>query len=699
MSDMMAKLRESFLEESGELVDTMESVLLGLDFARLEAEDLHTLFRAAHSIKGNAATFGFPAIAAFTHQLENTLEPVRQGAAAMTPELQELLLGSVDVLRAHLAGARTDAPLAPRDEANQARILEELSRQAKPPGRAAPAPARVAAPAREQSTAYRIRFQAPADTFRRGINLERVFRDLERLGRLSLWLDPAGIPPLDQLDPESCHLQWDLHLETGASLQEVEEAFEFVNEGGNLTITPVTGGPSRVPLLGEILVDNGEVSPVQAREALSRQTNIGELLIQMGAAKPEAVALAAEQQQHRRTQVEASTLRVATDKIDKLVNLVGEIVITHAMLTQSSQEVGSSHGMGRFQEALVALERQTRELQERVMGIRMVPMEMVFSRFPRMVRELSRKLEKEVSLVLEGQATELDKTFIEMLVDPLTHLVRNGLDHGLEPTAERLAAGKPAQGTLALRAASRGGNIFIEIQDDGRGLDRQRILAKAREKGLVAADARLDEAEVYALLFEPGFSTASQVSDLSGRGVGLDVVRQNIRALGGRVEVESRLGAGSTFRLVLPLTMAVLDGLTVRIGHETYVFPLASVLESFKPKPGAVQPLKGDRHVINLRGAYMPVLPLDAILSLDGRGEARDGEGLLVVVEGEGRRAAVRVDEVVGQQQVVIKSLEAHFRKVPGISGATILGDGRVALILDVAELIRLESSLLPSPA
>jgi two-component system chemotaxis sensor kinase CheA len=697
MTDMMARFRDSFLEESNELVNSMESVLLGLDFARLEAEDLHTLFRAAHSIKGNAATFGFPAIAAFTHQLESTLEPVRQGNLAMTPELQELLLGAVDVLRAHLAQALTDSPLSPRDEANQARILEELGRWAQGP-RPAPQPAAKPVVPKDAAGAYQIRFTAPADTFRRGVNLERIFRDLEKLGPTRHWLDPEGFPPLDQMDPETCYLQWDIHLESAAGLPEVEEPFEFVNEGSNLKIVPVKGGANAVPLLGEILVGNGDVSPAQVREALARQNNIGELLIEMGAAKPEAVTRAVEQQQKKRVQVEASTLRVATEKIDKLVNLVGEIVITQAMLTQSSQDVDSAYGAARFNEALVSLERQTRELQERVMGIRMVPVEMVFSRFPRMVRELSKQLGKEVNLVLEGQATELDKTFIEMLVDPITHLVRNGLDHGLEPPEERVAAGKPAQGTLALRASSRGGNIFIEIQDDGKGLDRQRILVKAREKGLVAADARLGDDEIFALLFEPGFSTAAQVSDLSGRGVGLDVVRQNIRALGGRVEVESQLGAGATFRLVLPLTMAVLDGLTVRIGEEAYVFPLASVLENFKPKPGTIQSLRGDRHVINLRGAFVPVLPLDAILSLSDRSSGREEADLLVVVESEGHRAAVRVDEVLGQQQVVIKSLEAHYRKVPGISGATILGDGRVALILDVAELIQLESSVLPDP-
>jgi two-component system chemotaxis sensor kinase CheA len=327
------------------------------------------------------------------------------------------------------------------------------------------------------------------------------------------------------------------------------------------------------------------------------------------------------------------------------------------------------------------------------MGIRMVPVEMVFSRFPRMVHELGKQLGKDVELVMEGQATELDKTFIEMLVDPLTHLVRNAVDHGMETKAERLQSGKPAMGTIALRASSRGGHIHIEVKDDGKGLNRDRIYQKAVDNGLIPPGNRPSDEELNLLIFEPGFSTVEQVSDLSGRGVGMDVVKQNVRGLGGRIEVESQTGKGTLIRLVLPLTMAILDGLTVRVAEDTFVFPLASVLESFQRQADDVQTVKGDRQVISLRGEFIPVVRLQRLLALGSSQEAMTtGRTLLVLVESEGRRAAMAVDELLGQQQVVIKSLETHYKRVEGISGATILGDGRVALILDVPGLMRLEA-------
>ncbi|HCZ33776.1 MAG TPA: chemotaxis protein CheA [Holophagaceae bacterium] len=691
MSDPMAQFRAAFFEEATELADGMEATLLSLDLAAVEAEDLHSLFRGAHSIKGNAGTFGFPAIASFTHTLENTLEPVRQGARPLTEELRELLLQGVDLIRSHLHHAQREEALPGREQQAQAALVAKLQGEGAAPVAAATAMAPAAA-APKGATGYAIRFEAPVDAFRRGVNLERLFRDLRKLGTLRVWLDPARIPALEKLDPEDCHLAWDLRLETAAAQGDVEEVFEFVAEGDNLRIQalPPEGA---VPPLGEFLQTEAGVSPKDIREALAQQKPLGELLVEMGKVKPEAVSKALDQQQKKRSQAEASTVRVATEKIDRLVNLVGELVITQAMLAQASQLGDTLQGEERMSAALLQLDRQTRELQERVMGIRMVPVEMVFSRFPRLVHELGRQLGKDVELVMEGQATELDKTFIEMLVDPLTHLVRNAVDHGMEERGARAAAGKSATGTILLRAASRGGHIHIEVKDDGKGLDRERILRKAIERGLVPAGTRPPDEELNLLVFEPGFSTADQVSDLSGRGVGMDVVKQNVRALGGRIEVESQPGKGTTIRLVLPLTLAILDGLTVRVGEETYVFPLASVLESFQRQAGDVQTVKGDREVISLRGEFIPVVRLQRLMG--GSGEASGSErALLVLVESEGRRAAMAVDELLGQQQVVIKSLETHYRRVEGISGATILGDGRVALILDVPGLLRLESSV-----
>ena len=537
---------------------------------------------------------------------------------------------------------------------------------------------------------FSIRFEAPTDAFRRGINLERLFRDLAKLGTLQIWPDLTRISPFEQLDPEDCHLAWDIRLETAHPQIDVDDIFEFVAEGDNLRIQPLAPEGS-VPSLGEILQTEAGVSPADIREALSQQKRLGELLVDMGKVKPEAVNKALDQQQKKRNQAEASTVRVATEKIDRLVNLVGELVITQAMLAQASQQSNTMQGEEQMSAALLQLDRQTRELQERVMGIRMVPVEMVFSRFPRMVHELGKQLGKDVELVMEGQSTELDKTFIEMLVDPLTHLVRNAVDHGMEDKAERIQTGKPAMGTIGLRASSRGGHIHIEVKDDGKGLNRDRIYQKALDRGLIQPGSRPSDEELNLLIFEPGFSTVEQVSDLSGRGVGMDVVKQNVRALGGRIEVESQPGRGTLIRLVLPLTLAILDGLTVRVAEETYVFPLASVLESFQTRGGDVQTVKGDREVISLRGEFIPVVRLQRLLAVGSNQEASD-RSLLVLVESEGRRAAMAVDELLGQQQVVIKSLETHYRRVEGISGATILGDGRVALILDVPGLMRLEA-------
>ncbi len=689
MSDPMAQFRDAFFEEATELADGMEATLLGLDLQAVEAEDLHTLFRAAHSIKGNSATFGFPAVAAFTHKLESTLEPVRQGTRPMTTELLELLLQGVDLIRSHLHHARRGEALPAKEQAAQEVLIANLEGDGAP---VAAAPVAASAPLTATLTGkgFAIRFEAPKDAFRRGINLERMFRDLAKLGTLQSWPDLRTMPSLEALDPEDCHLAWDLRLETTRPQMDVDEVFEFVAEGENLKIQALAPATS-VPRLGDILQDEAGVSPADIREALALQKPLGEILVEMGKVKPEAVGKALEQQQKKKNQAEASTVRVATEKIDRLVNLVGELVITQAMLAQASQQIHTTLGEEQMSAALLQFDRQTRELQERVMGIRMVPVEMVFSRFPRMVHELGKQLGRSVELLMEGTATELDKTFIEMLVDPLTHLVRNAVDHGMEGPEERLAAGKPATGTILLRAASRGGHIHIEVKDDGRGLNRDRILQKGLDKGLIAPGTKPTDDELNLLIFEPGFSTVEAVSDLSGRGVGMDVVRQNVRVLGGRIEVESTPGRGTTIRLVLPLTLAILDGLTVRVGDETYVFPLASVLESFQCQPEDVRSVKGDREVISLRGEFIPVVRLHNLLA-SAEGHDASGRSLLVLVESEGRRAAMAVDELLGQQQVVIKSLETHYKRVEGISGATILGDGRVALILDVSGLIRLEA-------
>jgi two-component system chemotaxis sensor kinase CheA len=670
MADILDQFKKIFFEEGFELLDSMEGILLRFDHAAIEAEDLNILFRVAHSLKGNASTFNFQDIAAFTHELESGLEPVRQGQRILTRTGVDILLNAVDLLRTYMTCAQAGQPV-PVEDSNREGVLTARFRAAlsgAPEGASADRPAAVPLPSVPGALpGARISFKAPEDAFRRGLNLERLFRDVARLGPLALELDGSRIPPFETLDPETCHLAWNLELRGPVTRLAIEEAFEFVLEGDNLVIEPLAPPPPSSP-------------PVTPEPEFRPPPD--------PAAHPASAGAETTPERRAPPRAEATTLRVNTEKIDQLLDLVGELVITQAMLTQSSLQMDPTHSFGRFHEALQQLDRQTRDLQERVMGIRMVPVDMVFSRFPRLVRDLCKQLDKEVDLHLEGTSTELDKSFIEMLVDPLTHLVRNGLDHGIESRAERLASGKPIQASLVLRAFSRGGYIYIEVQDDGKGLDRDRILAKAQERGLVAAGASLTKDEIHQLIFEPGFSTAAVVSGLSGRGVGMDVVRQNIRNLGGRVEVESEPGLGSKFRLIMPLTLAILDGLIVRLGEETYIFPLASVLESFRPKPGDIQSFKGAREVINLRGEYIPVLRLPELLETGT--DAGNDRPLLVVVEAENRRAALVVDDLIGQSQVVIKSLETNFRRVEGLSGATILGDGKVALILDVPGLMRL---------
>jgi len=691
MSDAMAQFRDAFFEEATELADGMEATLLSMDLADVEVEDLHTLFRAAHSIKGNAATFGFPEVAAFTHKLESTLEPVRQGSRPMTPDLRELLLQGVDLIRSHLHHARRGEALPLKEQQSQTVLIAKLQEDGGAPLSTLAAPVTAAkAEAPKGARGFSIRFEAPRDAFRRGVNLERLFRDLGRLGTLQTWPDLKRIPPLEQLDPEDCHLAWDIRLETTHPQADVDEVFEFVAEGDNLRIQPLTP-EGAVPNLGEILQAEAGVSPADIREALSQQKRLGELLVDMGKVQPEVVTKALDQQQKKKNLAEASTVRVATEKIDRLVNLVGELVITQAMLAQASQQSNTMQGEEMMSAALLQLDRQTRELQERVMGIRMVPVEMVFSRFPRMVHELGKQLGKDVELLMEGQATELDKTFIEMLVDPLTHLVRNAVDHGMETKEERRMTGKPAMGSISLVASSRGGHIHIEVKDDGKGLNRDRILRKALDRGLIAPGSRPSDEELNLLIFEPGFSTVEQVSDLSGRGVGMDVVRSNVRKLNGRVGVRSTVGKGSIFTIKLPLTLAIIDALLVRSGNQVFALPGTSVEETLIIPPEKISHLTS-RQAINLRGEVLGVCRLKHLLKSAAPDEGANGDdGLcVVVVSAAGRRMGIIVDAFIRRQEVVIKPLAPYLASLPGISGASIMGDGGVVLILDPAELLQL---------
>ncbi len=545
---------------------------------------------------------------------------------------------------------------------------------------------------------WHIVFRPHAKMLQSGNEPARIFRELESLGALAVTPDLRALPAFDAMDPEACYLAWTLELRTDASRKRIAEAFAWVEGECELEIAPVSGIAG--PLPGEQGGRDVAVTGQRRQKALPEQAGprtpdpsplaIAEPKPSVGP-NPLPPATTATRLAPGGAGGETASIRVAIDKIDALVNLVGELVITQSMLSQLADRF-DARDLPKLMAGLAQLERNTRELQESVMRIRMLPISFVFNRFPRLVYDLSAKLGKRVELKMSGEHTELDKTVMERIGDPLVHLVRNALDHGIESPGVRRAAGKPESGTLHLNAYHQSGNIVIEISDDGAGLDKERILVKARQRGLVKDETNLTDERIYGFVFLPGFSTAEQVSDISGRGVGMDVVRRNIKALGGSVDIRSQKGRGTTVVIRLPLTLAIVDGQTVSVGGEVYIIPLVSIVETVRIRGNQVNTVAGKAEVVRLRDEYLPILRLYEVL--DAHPKTRDlEEGLLVIVEGEGRKAGLFVDELLGQQQVVIKSLEANFRRVRGVAGATILGDGTVALILDVPELIRLALS------
>ncbi len=679
----MKQFQAVFFAESREGLDAMESGLLSLESSGNDPDTINTIFRAAHSIKGGAATFGFSAITGTTHLLETLLDQVRGGKRAISAELSDALLASVDVLRDLLVAAETGDPddTAPCAELN-ARLsaLLEGGAPAAAPARSAAAPA-AAAPA-PVATGWRVSFAPHPNLFITGNDPLRILRELDRLGGLTAECDTSHLPALDALEPVTSYLRWTLTLPASVKQAAIADAFAWVEDECDLSIEAITAStpvPPPEPPAALPAAPAAEALPVPAKSA--DIVPMPQAAERKEVAKPAAGAAKAE-----RSAVEVdSSIRVSISKVDALINLVGELVITQAMLRQQS------HGLDPTQHekllnGLALLDRNTRDLQEAVMSVRMLPVDFVFSRFPRMVRDLAARLNKKVNLRTYGEGTELDKGVIERIVDPLVHLVRNSVDHGLETPEDREAAGKDPVGTVELGASHQGGHIVIEITDDGRGLNRERILRKAMERGLPAHEG-MPDSEVWQLIFHPGLSTAEQITDVSGRGVGMDVVKSNITELGGEIDIESYPGEGTRVTIRLPLTLAILDGMTVAVGGETFVLPLGYVIEAMQPDLQEIRSVHGSGKVLKVRGDYLPLVNLAEFYRL---GDARlDESSLVVVVEGGGRKLALVVDELLGQQQVVVKNLEANYRRIPAVSGATILGDGRVALIVDIGGLVR----------
>lgn len=765
----MSQFYQVFFDESAEHLAAMEGLLLDLDIENPDPEQLNAIFRAAHSIKGSAGTFGFTDLAETTHILENLLDRIRKQELGLRAEMVDAFLESGDLLRdmleAHQGRGEVDGAAV---EAICAR-LRQLSTDMKVAAPAAVEDAPLSAAVR----VFDIQF-VPTEVSAKGEGVKNLLAELRSLGELEILSQPddgehnVGYWQLrltgdcgqeafaDQIDFVADNGAWRV-LESRPAGEAEDGAFGFFDDSpgapeedaaygffapldvqaeqnspgantqddgygffeplpvaeksGDVAVSAEEGDGygffeplPATPSAQSVVAEEGDgfgffeplpdAAPLASPSADAPIERIAEPAAPVAVVAPEKPAAEPRARAAKAASAAAaggdSSIRVSVEKVDQLINLVGELVITQAMLLQTAAQM-QENAPDRLVNGLAQLERNTRDLQESVMSIRMLPISFVFSRFPRVVRDLSGKLGKQVELKTSGETTELDKGLIERIADPLTHLIRNSLDHGIELPEKRIAAGKSPVGTITLKAYHQGGNIVIEVGDDGGGLPRNKILAKARERGLQVSDQMTDQ-EVFNLIFEAGFSTAEQVTDVSGRGVGMDVVRRNIQSMGGRVEIDSMLGVGTRMTVRLPLTLAILDGMSIAVGDQTYILPLSYVIESFQPQTGDIKTLSNQARVIQVRGEYLPVVALHEVFNI--RPRAGDfTQGIMVVIDADGIKAALYVDALVGQHQVVIKSLEANYRRVQGISGATIMGDGHVALILDVSAIAGMAKS------
>lgn len=644
----MRQFLESFFDEAAEHIENMEAGLLDLESSPDDSELLNTIFRAAHSIKGASSTFGVHAVGEFTHVLESLLDRMRDGEIQVTSETTEVLLMSVDTLSGLLSAAR-DGTAEPDNVAEVVAKLQEINGTAA----TAPGPAEQAAAESPQATGpvrYAVTFKPSQHFFHLGLDPLLLLRDLRDCGTVSeLNLDASQLPPLRELDPETSYLAWTLQLDSESPIEEIRDVFMFVDDESTVSIEPV----------------QAEAAPEAAEESEKPAGDAEK--------KPAANKAAAP---HR------ESVRVNGERLDSMINQIGELVIGVSMVEQEWASFEGALDSG----AIGQLSKIVRDLQEQSLSLRMVPLAATFQKMARIVRDLSNKLDKQISFEVSGEETELDKTVVDQIGDPLIHMIRNSVDHGVEPPDVRVAAGKPAEGRVSVRAYHQGGNIYIELKDDGKGMNLDAIRQKAIDRGIIGANDKLSKQEICELVFHAGLSTAEKVTDISGRGVGMDVVRRNIEELKGSVTLMSEPGEGTVVTVRLPLTLAILDGLLVRLASEVYVVPLLSVVESFRPRKNEVKRLANNMEVVQVRGEVVPIVRLHSVLQIQDA--VNDpSEGLLVIVEDHDSKFALLVDDLLGQQQAVIKNLEANFRKVDGIAGATILGDGRVALILDIVGL------------
>ena len=693
----LKRFNQVFFEECAEHLTEMEQILVSLSDQEPDQEQLNAIFRAAHSIKGGAGIFGFEDMTVVTHVMESLLDRLRNQELAFEPAMIDLFLEAGDVISMQLAGHREGTQVHAEAVDQVRRKLQQVIEAAASKGEhLAPEPAAeasaeasaegsasVAIAAQADATCrYQLTFTPEREIFGRGIRVEGIIAELAELaepGEFNCLAEFLELPELEQFNPELCITRWHFTLASQASQEQIQDVFMFVADEEQLTIRKLSPQPASYP----------EASPAEAASVAAPRSVAGSPVTEP--IDPPAPGRRAYDKDElapgsfgRRGGEAESSIRVNVSKVDQLINQVGELLITQAMLAEIAGSLDPVLHEA-LQKSVAQLERNTRDLQGSVMSIRLVPISIVFSRFPRMVREIAGKLGKLVELKTFGDSTELDKNLIEKIADPLSHLVRNAMDHGQESTATRLAKGKPATGTIQLKASQIGGRIVIDVLDDGAGLNRAKILAKAAERGIACSETMSDE-EVWPLIFAPGFSTADTVTDISGRGVGMDVVLKNVQSIGGRVQISSEPERGTRVTISLPLTLAILEGLAVAVGGEKFIIPLNMIIESLQPKTEQLQSVNG-RKVVQVRGDYLPIIRLHRLFHLEHA--VREPErGILVLLELEGEKTALLVDALLDEQQVVVKSIETNYRKVEGSAGATILGDGRVALILDVTELM-----------
>jgi two-component system, chemotaxis family, sensor kinase CheA len=708
--DAMAAIKQTFFQECEEQLAELESGLLAMEAGDTDSETVNAVFRAVHSVKGGAGAFSLEDLVRFAHVFETALDHVRAGRLEPTPDVLKVLLRAADVLADLVRVARDGGTF---DESRSQKLADEL--RALNPGGAAAEPeddlSGIAfqpvhidfdfgdddVPPAPSENVFTITFKPKPTLYAKANETALILRELADLGAIETSCDISDLPLLSELDPEGAYLSWMIKLTTQKSEDAVREVFDFVTWDCDLDIVneSAPSGESAGGLDDELAALLASVQGAPAEESVAVADVVP---LPVAAPAPRVEPKAPEPAPQDKAQAKAAandggdgkptqTIRVDLDRVDRLIDLVGELVINQAMLAQRVNEAGVARASGVVM-GLDELEQLTREIQDSVMAIRAQPVKSVFQRMPRLVRELAAMTGKSVRLITDGEGTEVDKTVIERLTDPLTHMIRNAIDHGLEKPEKRIEAGKPEEGTVRLSALHRSGRIVIVISDDGAGINRPRVKQIAIDKGLIAPDAQLTDEEVDNLIFLPGFSTASEISDISGRGVGMDVVKRSIQALGGRISISSRPGKGSTFTMSLPLTLAVLDGMVVTVADQTLIVPLTAIVETLQPKSGEVHGMGGNARVISIREKFTPLIDIGRELGYrQGPADALASVVILVETEGGGRSAFL-VDAIQGQRQVVIKSLEANYRHVPGIAAATILGDGRVALILDVDTVI-----------